>query len=161
MSEEQFWTIISPLNQSILGFAIRLLNNKESAKDVHQDTLEKLWQKRSSLKKEKNIRAFAMTIIKNKCIDVIRAQGRYQDHSIEDIELYSKQAYEDKDIIEHIKLKMKQLPTQQQMIIELKDFQGFGNEEIGEIMGMTVNNVRVNLSRGRKTLTKHFKHEWQ
>ncbi|OEK04884.1 RNA polymerase sigma factor [Roseivirga misakiensis] len=161
MSDREFWEIISPLNTSILGFAIRLLSDEEKAKDVHQDTLEKLWQKRKSLNKHKNIKSFAMTIAKNKCIDVMRREGRYIEQRMEDIQLLTNQDFETHDMIEQIKLRMKQLPTQQRMVIELKDFQGFGNEEIGEIMGMTVNNVRVNLSRGRKFLTEYFKHEWQ
>ncbi|MBO3697593.1 RNA polymerase sigma factor [Roseivirga sp. E12] len=161
MSEKEFWDIIAPLNPSILGFAFRLLNDQEKAKDIHQDTLEKLWKRRRKLKKEGNIKSLAMTITKNKCIDLIRLEGRYIDRSINELELHTKQDFESKDLIHQIKVRMKQLPTKQQMIIELKDFQGFSNSEIGAIMDMTVNNVRVNLSRARKFLTEQLRHEWQ
>ncbi len=161
MSEKEFWDLVSPLNPSILGFAIRLLHDPEKAKDVHQETLERLWTRRQTLNSERNIKSLAMIITKNKCIDMIRKQGRYVEQSIDEFHMHTQQDFESRDMVDQIKRRMKQLPTKQKMVIELKDFQGFSNEEIGEIMEMTVNTVRVNLSRARKYLTEQLKHEWQ
>jgi len=92
---------------------------------------------------------------------MIRRQGRYVEQSIDEFQMHTQQNFESRDMVDQIKRRMKQLPTKQQMVIELKDFQGFSNAEIGEIMEMTVNTVRVNLSRARKYLTEQLKHEWQ
>jgi RNA polymerase sigma-70 factor (ECF subfamily) len=42
------------------------------------------------------------------------------------------------------------LPENQKMVIHLRDIEGLGYDEIAEIMSMSLNNVRVNLSRARK-----------
>jgi RNA polymerase sigma-70 factor (ECF subfamily) len=36
------------------------------------------------------------------------------------------------------------------MVIQMRDIEGLGYDEIAEVMEMSLNNVRVNLSRARK-----------
>ena len=47
---------------------------------------------------------------------------------------------------------MKLLPEQQQIILQLRDIEGYEFEEIAEITGINPNAVRVNLSRARKKI---------
>jgi len=47
---------------------------------------------------------------------------------------------------------MKSLPRQQQMIIQLRDIEGYDFESIAEILEMNENAIRVNLSRARKRI---------
>jgi RNA polymerase sigma-70 factor (ECF subfamily) len=42
------------------------------------------------------------------------------------------------------------LPEQQKLILHLRDVEEYSFEEIQEVTGMTVNNIRVILSRARK-----------
>ncbi len=42
------------------------------------------------------------------------------------------------------------LPEQQKMVIQMRDVEGLDYDEIAEVMEMSLNNVRVNLSRARK-----------
>ena len=47
---------------------------------------------------------------------------------------------------------MKELPEQQQLIVQLRDVEQFDNAEIAEMLEMNETAVRVALSRARKTL---------
>ncbi|GAB5526088.1 MAG: sigma-70 family RNA polymerase sigma factor [Roseivirga sp.] len=162
MDQDQFWLMIGPLNKNLFGFAMRMLSDRQLAEDALQDVLEKLWQLRNRLDGDKNIKSFAMTVMKNKCIDLIRKEGRYVESSDEnEANLTVESNYEQVDMLEQLKKRMNLLPTQQKLIIELKDFQGFSYEEIGEITQMSVNALRVNLSRARKKLTEPLRDEWR
>ncbi len=48
------------------------------------------------------------------------------------------------------------LPEQQRMIIHLRDVEGYAFVEISEIMGLTENTIRVNLSRARKKIREEM-----
>ncbi len=162
MDQDQFWLMIGPLNKNLFGFAMRMLNDRQLAEDALQDVLEKLWKLRKRLDSNNNIKSFAMTVMKNKCIDLIRKEGRYIDSSDEhETRMTVESNYEQVDMLEQLKKRMDLLPTRQKLIVELKDFQGFSYEEIGEITQMSVNALRVNLSRARKKLTEPLKDEWR
>lgn len=162
MDQDQFWLMIGPLNKNLFGFAMRMLNDRQLAEDALQDVLEKLWKLRKRLDSNNNIKSFAMTVMKNKCIDLIRKEGRYIDSPDEhESKMTVESNYEQVDMLEQLKKRMNLLPTQQKLIVELKDFQGFSYEEIGEITRMSVNALRVNLSRARKKLTEPLRDEWR
>jgi RNA polymerase sigma-70 factor (ECF subfamily) len=46
-------------------------------------------------------------------------------------------------------------------MIELKDFQGYSYEEISDLLGVAINTIRVNVSRGRKKMIKGLVKEWR
>jgi RNA polymerase sigma-70 factor (ECF subfamily) len=161
MDQDQFWLMIGPLNPNLYGFAVRILGDKALAEDALQDVLEKLWKMRKRLDRNNNIKSFAMTVMKNRCIDMIRKEGRYVDETAHKSSMTVESDYESVDMIEQLKKGMQVLPTQQQLVIELKDFQGFSYEEIAEITQLSVNTLRVNLSRARKKLTEPLRDEWR
>jgi len=65
---------VLPLCNKLLRFAFQILQDEEEAKDVLQDIYLKLWQKRDDLGKVENMEAFAMRMIRNRCLDVVRAK---------------------------------------------------------------------------------------
>lgn len=161
MDQDQFWLMIGPLNSNLFGFAMRMLNDRPLAEDALQDVLEKLWKMRKRLDSNNNVKSFAMTVMKNKCIDLIRKEGRYIESNEPEVQMTVESNYEHIDMIEQLKRRMPLLPTNQKLIVELKDFQGFSYEEIEEITQMSVNTLRVNLSRARKKLTEPLRDEWR
>jgi RNA polymerase sigma-70 factor (ECF subfamily) len=159
MDKNEFLEVIQPFKNKLYGFAMRLLNNPEDVQDAMQEVLLKLWIKRANLLKEKNIEALAMRMMKNHCIDQIRKSNRKPP---ENEYLYSEHySHENKDLIHQIKTNMRTLPEQQQIMIELKDFQGYSYEEISDLLGVAINTIRVNVSRGRKKMIKGLVKEWR
>lgn len=159
MDKDTFWKHINPLQEKLFRFSLSILKSREEAQDALHDVLEKLWHKRRQLSKERNIDSFAMKVMKNHCIDVLRKKGRmlYVDEKASTNVVFQK--YEQQDMIEFIKKRMELLPLQQKMIVELKDFQGFNYSEISDIMDIPITTLRVNLSRARKYLLKPIDHE--
>lgn len=160
MDKSEFLKVIQPFKNKLFGFAMRLLDHPEDVQDAMQEVLMKLWIKRNSLLKEKNIEALAMTSLKNHCIDQLRKSSR----KLPAIDWSQYNAahnnHEHKDLMEQLKINMRNLPEQQHLMIELKDFQGYSYEEISEMLGVSVNTIRVNVSRGRKKMIKGLVKEW-
>jgi RNA polymerase sigma factor (sigma-70 family) len=62
------------LKDKLYRFALRLLGDGEEARDAVQETFLKLWNLRDKLNMYRSLEAFSMTIIKNYCLDKIKAR---------------------------------------------------------------------------------------
>lgn len=62
---------------NIVYFANSYLNDLFKAKDIAQESFLTLWEKRSTIDQNKNLRAFIFTIAKNKALNELKSQARY------------------------------------------------------------------------------------
>ncbi|MEO0333647.1 MAG: sigma-70 family RNA polymerase sigma factor, partial [Bacteroidota bacterium] len=51
---------------------------------------------------------------------------------------------------------MGQLPEQQRLVIHLRDVEEYSYEEIEQVTGLSVNNIRVTLSRARRSVREMY-----
>ena len=154
MQADEFKIEVLPVKNKLYRFASRILNNPEEAKDIVQEVFLRLWVKREKLKEYRSIEAFAMIITKNLCLDKLKA-GRNKNTSLQDnvtdgnnMTPYSQT--ERSDTVDKVLNIINGLPEQQKLVIHLRDVEGCDFDEIAEVMNMSLNNVRVNLSRARK-----------
>lgn len=158
MLAEDFKNKILPLSKKLMRFARQILQNEEEAKDVLQDIFLKLWQKKDDLQMINNVEAFAMRMIRNRCLDVMRSKHtdliESDDYKNSWLYIADKDAntdsLENNDSVEAIKRIIVNLPDLQKTVIHLRDIETLEYEEIAEITGLNLNAVRVNLSRARK-----------
>ena len=155
MTAKEFKIQVLPVSNKLLRFAIQFLKDEDQAKDVVQDAFLKLWQKREELEKVENIEAFAMRMVRNRCLDFIRSNRsvpvvdtkiRYlrEEKSDPDLEMdFSESAQLVRKVIET-------LPDTQRQVMWLRDIEQMDYEEIAGITELEVNALRVNLSRARK-----------
>jgi RNA polymerase sigma-70 factor (ECF subfamily) len=156
MDLREFQKAVYPLKNKLFRFAQRMLEHSEEAEDVVQEAFIRLWNRREKLDQYRSVEALAMITTKNLCLDKIKAR-RHPVENIENhrqfIENMPEVTREDhSDIIHGIHLAIKTLPEQQQMIIHLRDIEGYEFEEIAEIVDMNENAIRVALSRARKRI---------
>ena len=155
MLARDFKTEVLPMSNKLLRFALQILQNEEEAKDVLQDIFLKLWQKRDELEKVDNMDAFAMRMIRNRCLDVIRSRRTVsmevvKKAKIKDEESSDTDYLENTDSVTLVKRIIAELPELQRIVIQLRDIEQLEYEEIAEATEMNVNAIRVNLSRARK-----------
>jgi RNA polymerase sigma-70 factor (ECF subfamily) len=136
--------------------AKRLLLSQDEAQDATQEILLRLWTKRSQIKKYRSVEAFAMTMTKNYCYDLLKAKrsntlkivhNNYEDHSNNTV-----RQTEVASDVEWVYLLMQELPEQQRLILQMRDVEQYNNAEIAEVLEMNEIAVRVALSRARKTI---------
>ena len=168
MTVETFKIEVLPLKNKLYRLAYRLLKNGMDSEDMVQEVMLKLWARREKLGEYKSVEAFAMVILKNMCLDKMKAKG-YRTDDLDEWKNDSGYHSPHKnleliDTTEKVKMIIDELPKHQKMVIHLRDVEGYEFEEIAEIMQMSLNTIRVNLSRARKkvreTLVKKYSYEF-
>jgi RNA polymerase sigma-70 factor (ECF subfamily) len=157
MNASEFKQIMIPCGKKLYNFARFILGDDADAEDAVQETYLKLWKMKDELNEVKNPEAFAMRIIRNWCLDKLRAKKPVLRENLPDIndQDFPSNPYrmtEVADTLEKFRFLLDRLPEQQKMILQLRDVQNYEYDEIAEITGMSINNIRVSLSRARSTL---------
>jgi len=160
MKASDFDKTVLPIQEKIFRLSRRLLVSADAAKDATQDVLIKLWDKKDSLNKIKNVEAFAMTMTKNHCLDQLRLKRnqnlRLVHSNYENEEANPQQQLEAKQELKTVEKLMENLPETQKMILHMRQIEGYEYDKICEIMDMNATAVRVALSRARKTLVEEL-----
>jgi len=160
MTNREFEKLIYLQKDNMFRFALSILKNTENAEDAVQEIALRLWKNKNSLDKSQNPGSYCLKTLKNYCLDELRKQNhRLNYQANHQAKSFNEPEVENLDMVEKIKKELNNLPTQQRMAIELKDFLGYSYEEISEILEMNVTAIRVNVSRGRKKLNEIFKEE--
>lgn len=155
MTQHEFVNRVLPIKDKLFRLARRILNETD-AEDIVQDVFYRLWARKSDIGKYKSIEAFAMVITRNLCLDRIKLKS-YRNEGLETWnepvdDKSPERKTELKNDVDMVHQIMKSLPEQQRSILQMRDIEEMEFEEIGEVMKMNLNAVRVNLSRARKTV---------
>lgn len=160
MDTDSFSNIILPHSDRLYRMAKSILSDEEAAKDAVQELYLKLWQEKNDLKNIENILHFALKILRNICIDMLRKQKKSEIVSKELLErqneISQQNVVEIEDITMIIKQLINNLPELQKTIIRLRDVEGFEIKEIAYITNSNENAVTVNLSRARQKIKEEL-----
>lgn len=157
MDSNEFKKIFIPLNAKLFNIAFRLLSSRDEAQDAIQESYIKLWRNRDSLGEIDTYEAYAVTIVKNTCFDIIRKRN----YSLVDYREVSSTSsiskeIEAKDEMKFVEQLILQLPESQQVVMKLKHWGEYSDEEIEKLTGLSAVNIRVLLSRARKTIREKY-----
>jgi len=160
MNIKGFKIAVYPVQGKLYRLAKMMLNNAEEAEDTVQEALLKLWLNRHNLENYRSIEGLAMVITKNLCLDKLKS-SRWHNRHFDELEsqqsdLTPYQIAEQLNSRELILTLMEQLPEQQRMVIHLRDVEEYSFEEIEQITGLSINNVRVTLSRARRAVREMY-----
>ena len=164
MKEICFRTDVLPLKNELFRLALRITLNRADAEDVVQETMLKVWNRREQWKQIESIEAFCMTICRNTALD---RQKRIENSnaSLEDVEHETpdhsyganpeEQAVQH-DRVERVRRLMDRLPEKQRTCMQLRDVEGKTYKEIACVMGITEQQVKVNIFRARQTIKQEY-----
>lgn len=161
MDKEKFIQTIVPLREKLSVYASRYLADREDIEDAVQETFIRLRNVRDKLSFYLSKEALAKTILKNICLDKLR-EHKYNFSPLDAVrELQDKeedpyQLLETRNKVEVVKLIISTLPSLQQMVIRMKDIEGYEVDEIAEIMDCKETAVMVTLSRARKRVREEY-----
>ena len=153
MSYDDFCRIWIPLGEKLLIVASDMLGSHQEAEDVLQDLFIKLWQRKDTLDNVYNPEGYATRVLKNLCIDRIRA-ARPEDRVTDDLTGQDIQPVEHLEEIKILSDAIQELPMNQRKVLEMRIMGEMSYDEISEETGMSQLTLRVLLSRARKTLRK-------
>ena len=145
---------------NLVHFAGSYLGDPEKAKDISQDSLLALWENRSRLNPDKNIRAFLFTIARNKTLDELYRR-RFLSPAGKDIDtainLLEDNAVEDHinrlDLNSLINKVWQSLPAKIGRTFSLSREEGLKNREIAGLEGVSEKAVEYRI----KVALKRFR----
>jgi len=158
MHVEEFTGIIDPIKDKLYRYALRIVKDEMGAEDVVQEVIIKLWKKKEQFAEIDNKEAWCMTLTRNLSIDKTRSKkgGRTESiedyHHVKDKTLDPYKETKSKDMMNRIMAMMETLPENQKSVLHLRDVEGYSYKEISEITTLSVDQVKVNLYRARKSM---------
>lgn len=158
MEEISFKNDVLPLKDKLFRLALRITSNREEAEDIVQDTLMKLWNQRNEWSAIRNMETYSMTVCRNLALDAINKRERQNisldetAHDQPDSSRMQDEVLMRQQQMDRIRAIIQQLPEKQRTIILLRDIEEKSYQEIAEIMGINLSDVKVNLFRARQTL---------
>lgn len=138
---------------AILRYATRLLHDATEGEDVTQETFLKLWTSADTWKPDAKLSTWLHRIAHNLSIDRLRRRRGGTDESelIDDTQRPS-DLMARKQTAQNVEHALAQLPERQRAAIVLVHYQGMGNLEAAEVLGVGVEAVESLLSRARRSL---------
>lgn len=162
MKNISFRNDVLPLKDVLYRLALRITLSHEEAQDIVQDTLIKVWNKRDDWQSLDNIEAYSMTICRNLALDALKKKGN-NNESLEQEQIDTPDRTSNphelmiqKDRIEMVRRLVNLLPEKQRSCMQLRDFEGKAYKDIAQILGITEEQVKVNIFRARQTIKQQF-----
>ena len=163
MKKTDFRTDVLPLKNELYRLALRITLNPAEAEDVVQDTMLKIWNRREQWDEIESIEAFSLTICRNLALDKTKkaeAQVGQLDESHDPPDhSYASNPEEQamqRDRVDLVRKLIGQLPEKQRSCMQLRDIEGKSYKEIATVIGITEQQVKINIFRARQTIRQKY-----
>jgi len=137
------WTIfheqVFPIRHKLYRFALRITGSVHEAEDVVQEVLEKVWK--TAPDQTENVQNWeAWCGLHERKTDLISPAD----------------AAESRDLAAGIRKMMQELPEKQRLVMHLRDIEELSYDEIAETLSISLEQVKINLYRARKTIRERM-----
>ena len=147
MTTEEYNKAVDTYSDGVYRFILKNIRNTDQAKDIVQDTFEKLWINVKNVNAEK-VKSYIFTTAYHTMIDSIRKNKRIVSFEQADQSQHStSRSYS--DVGEILDKAIAKLPEDQRSVILLRDYEGYSYDEISEITGLSEAQVKVYIYRAR------------
>lgn len=154
MTVAEYNQCVDSYSDSLYRFILKHIKDEEAAKDIVQDTYEKVWRKVNDIEST-NAKSYMFTAAHHTLVDYTRKakkQGEYTDV----IESSLKHEKQYSDIKEVLNLALDRLPEIQKSVVLLRDYEGYDYSEIGKITNLSESQVKVYIFRARAFLKNYI-----
>lgn len=158
MDINRFKAEVLPLKNKLFRFSNRFVKDEELAKDVVQECMIKVWEKREDMHLVQNIEAWCMQLVRNRSLDKLRSKHVKKTDAFEvDFDTRKERdtphmVVERSDMMKRIIKLMEELPNRQREVMHLRDIEGYTYKEIADALDVDINLVKTNLFRARRKL---------
>ena len=163
MKSFSFQTDVLPLKNELFRMALRITQNAAEAEDVVQETMMKVWSRREQWEQLESMEAFCLTICRNLSLDKMRRmdnQAQSLDAAIDPADQSHFSNPEEQAVqrnrIQVVRQLISQLPEKQRSCLQLRDLEGKSYKDIAEVLGISEQQVKVNIFRARQAVKTQF-----
>lgn len=155
---QAFETVLKNYQYYAYTVAFRVLTNDDDAKDVVQECFIRIWKNLGGYNAKIKFTTWMYKIVVNLCYDKLRRRKtEYERNEVLDEQLICgednpERLLSNKEQAEIIKHISDGLPEKQRMVFVLRDLEELTTDEVSQIMEISVESVKANLSIARKAI---------
>ncbi|WP_347924715.1 RNA polymerase sigma factor [Pontimicrobium sp. SW4] len=160
-----FSVLVNRYKDLVFTLALRMMKHTEEAEEAAQDTFIKAYKSLNKFKGDSKFSTWIYRVAYNTCLDRLKKNKR-QQYTVEINEYTEHQVKTLDNALDKIEAKEKEqaiqdclvlLPSEDSFLLTLYYFEELSLEEIGKIVDLKPNNVKVKLFRSRKKLATILK----
>ena len=162
MKNISFRNDVLPLKNELYRLALRITLNNAEAEDIVQETMIRIWKKKEEWGDIESIEAFSLTICRNLSLDHTKKKENVNltfdddSHDSEDISPNPYEQLTHNDRVALVKRLINELPERQRSVMQLRDIEGKSYKEIATILGMSEDQVKINIFRARQRIKQKY-----
>lgn len=153
MTPEEFIDLYLQLEEGLYRVAFSLLDSQAEAEDAVQDLFIKIWSRIDSLERVSYPQAWCLTLMRNHCIDRLRAKAGQQTVPVEE-NLPAEEELERSARMKRAWEAVLALPPRSRELLRLRLVEDLSYEEISRQTGLSQNALRVAFHRMKNHLKK-------
>jgi len=160
-----FAVLVGRYKDLVFTLALRMMKHTEEAEEAAQDTFVKVYKSLNKFKGDSKFSTWIYRVAYNTCLDRLKKNKR-QQYTVEINEYTAHQVKTLDNALDKIEAKEREqaiqdclalLPSEDSFLLTLYYFEELSLEEIGKIVDLKPNNVKVKLFRSRKKLATILK----
>lgn len=147
MTKKEFNQCVHEYSDRVYGFALKNMGSDDDAKDIVQEAFERMWLKHSEIDSAKG-KSYLFSTAYHCIIDHHRKVKRMagfptDEHKVSTFE-------NELDNKQWIDEGLRNMSEQERSLILLRDYEGYSYDELKDLTGLSLSQVKVYLFRARK-----------
>ncbi len=144
-------------------YAVRFVEDPETAEEVVQDIFFNFWDNRKKLNITTSVKSYLYTTVRNTCLNLIKhkkVESKYREHfsrKMQEDELNESMWANTDNLQDQINAAIEKLPTQRQKIFKMSRFDEMTYKEIAQKLDISVKTVENQMGSALKHLRKELK----
>lgn len=154
MTPAEYNAAVEAHADGLYRFALKHLRDEDLAKDVVQESFARLWSRVDQVEAAK-AKSYLFTTAHHAMVDEVRKGSRVKRLD-EQHEGMRSTTQAQPDLKEVLDAALATLPAIQRSVVLLRDLEGYAYEEIAELTGLSLAQVKVYIYRGRTALKEYI-----
>lgn len=164
-----FNQVVERHQRAVYSTCLRMLRDPQLAEDATQDAFVRAWNAIESFRGG-IVRPWLLRIATNRTYDILRSRARRPASSLDAQPFESEPEWTTQvsqgehpeqfttrgELSDLLQAALDSLPDDQRLAIVLSDVQGYGYDEIAQVMDIAVGTVKSRISRGRTRLREYL-----
>ncbi|MEB2784625.1 RNA polymerase sigma factor [Algoriphagus persicinus] len=133
------------------------VRDRSLAEDLLQNVFEKSFEREDELRDHPNLAGWLVKSLKNEVLVYFRQNKKLESlDGLEELKMEESASEDTIDSVRQVMNLVKGLPVRQQEIFHLREVEGLSYEEITEHLDISLEQVKVNLHRARKSIRERM-----
>ncbi len=151
MTEKEYNLCINNFADNVFRFLVKNTKDRDLAEDILQDTFMKLWEKRKNVDFQK-AKSYIFTASYHNMINNIKYSALKNNVHPQGSHSFN----EYNDLQEVLSEALDKLSQIQKACVLLRDYEGYAYNEIGEVLSLSQEQVKINIFRARVRLKEYI-----